>query len=149
MQKTAEKILIGKRLAVIYVGSRGGKYIKKDGKFVPLRNFVKKGGDNSIDFEKNYVSCDSCNPGTLKYQVGEHYKNHEDNRIKVYGTSAFDTNRTEEYIAAECYLEKIKNKTDTECTKRVPIDFNPSQEQTNAAYNMLSALSGGRRKKRI
>ena len=42
--KTDQKIKIGNRERIIYKGSRGGKYIKDNGKYVNIRNRIKKGG---------------------------------------------------------------------------------------------------------
>lgn len=37
-----ERVMIGKRSMIVYVGSRGCKYIKKGGKFVTLASCLEK-----------------------------------------------------------------------------------------------------------
>lgn len=41
-QKSDKKVKIGNRELCIYVGSRGGKYVRIDGKFVPLKDARKR-----------------------------------------------------------------------------------------------------------
>jgi hypothetical protein len=132
-------------MAVVYEGPRGGKYIKKDGKFVPLRNL--KGG--SMDYEKKYVDCDSCNPETPKYKASAKYLQHlEESSKKVEGVSAFDMNRIEKLAAAQCYNEVIKN--GEECVPReVKQDFvMPTEEEQQQHADIMASFTGGKKTKK-
>jgi hypothetical protein len=153
MKKTTEKTAVGNRMAVVYEGPRGGKYIKKDGKFVPLRNVLKGG---VIDYEKNYVECDTCNPETPKYKASAKYLQHLDkareqlmmNKPGVAGVTAFDMNRTEKLASAHCYNEVIEN--GEECPKReVKPDFvMPSEEEQQQHADIMAAFIGGKKAKK-
>lgn len=152
MQKTEQKIQIGNRMAIVYEGPRGGKYVKKNGKFVSVKNIMKGG---QIDYEKSYVACDSCNPATPKYQAGkDHVKFMDSAKTKLQGVAAFDMNRIEKLAAAECFNDKIQNNNsfNTEnpqhCSKRElnPEFVEPTQEQHEEYASILGTLGGGKKK---
>lgn len=147
MKATSEKVQIGNRKAVVYEGPRGGKYIKKDGKFVPLKNVVKGG---FIDYEKKYVECDSCNPDTPKYKATEKYLKHlEESKKKVEGVAAYDMNRIEKLAAAQCYNEVINNNENCSDREIKPDFVMPTEQQQQQHADIMAAFIGGKKAKKV
>lgn len=50
-----------KKVRVVYVGARGGKYVRKDGKFVSLKSLPKKSGKRTTQKAGGFLGFLGCN----------------------------------------------------------------------------------------
>lgn len=141
MKKTSQKVPVGNRMAIVYEGPRGGKYVKKDGKFVP----VPKGG-YSVDIVGDYsLKCDACNPESLTHYEGIHFAKHAEINKAVKQTtlhsSPTDFNRT---VALICEGKE------TDCPKRLVKDKDRLERVTKGTEEdeaLLKTLGFGGGKK--
>ena len=56
IKKTNDKVKVGNRYAVLYLGQRGGKYVKIKGEFVKYNTKMQKKGGNDLDGEPSVNS---------------------------------------------------------------------------------------------
>jgi hypothetical protein len=119
IKKTDEKIKIGNRNAVVYIGQRGGKYVKIKGEFVNIR---KVGGGvtwaEQLETYKEIPAIEKLSPRQIISFAKEYIRDHpidpdnqEDVSAKLqYAITAYEDK--DEYDTA-FYYKQIKEIVDT------------------------------------
>ena len=82
IKKTNEKVKVGNRNAVLYIGQRGGKYIKVKGQFVKYNNKMQNGKGIGMNEDENSTSRLPTLKSLAKEEVKKQFPGKSDNWYK-------------------------------------------------------------------